>query len=94
MATDVLSRGIDIDNLTHVVNYDTPRDAEDYVHRIGRTARAATTGTSITFISDEDQNRIVNIEKLIEREVGKAVHYRRLRHGPLARIRPQTLRST
>jgi len=71
VATDVLSRGIDIDNLTHVVNYDTPRDAEDYVHRIGRTARAATTGTSITFISDQDQNRIVSIEKLIEREVDK-----------------------
>lgn len=71
VATDVLSRGIDIDNLTHVVNYDIPRDAEDYVHRIGRTARAATTGTAITFISDQDQNRIVNIEKLIEREVEK-----------------------
>ncbi|GAB3569166.1 hypothetical protein GCM10027578_23090 [Spirosoma luteolum] len=71
VATDVLSRGIDIDNLTHVVNYDIPRDAEDYVHRIGRTARAATTGTAITFISDQDQNRIVNIEKLIERELEK-----------------------
>ena len=71
VATDVLSRGIDIDNLTHVVNYDIPRDAEDYVHRIGRTARAATTGTAITFISDQDQNRIVNIEKLIEREIDK-----------------------
>ncbi|HLK98420.1 MAG TPA: DEAD/DEAH box helicase, partial [Hymenobacter sp.] len=71
VATDVLSRGIDIDNLTHVVNYDIPRDAEDYVHRIGRTARAATTGTAITFISDQDQNRIVNIEKLIEREIEK-----------------------
>ncbi|WP_461080734.1 DEAD/DEAH box helicase [Spirosoma flavus] len=71
VATDVLSRGIDIDNLTHVVNYDIPRDAEDYVHRIGRTARAATTGTAITFISDQDQNRITRIEKLIEREVDK-----------------------
>ncbi|GAB3969330.1 DEAD/DEAH box helicase [Spirosoma terrae] len=71
VATDVLSRGIDIDNLTHVVNYDIPRDAEDYVHRIGRTARAATKGTAITFISDQDQNRIVKIEKLIEREIEK-----------------------
>ncbi|RIV24090.1 DEAD/DEAH box helicase [Fibrisoma montanum] len=71
VATDVLSRGIDIDNLTHVVNYDIPRDAEDYVHRIGRTARAATTGTSITFISDEDQQRVVKIERLIERAVDK-----------------------
>ncbi|WP_338877212.1 DEAD/DEAH box helicase [Spirosoma sp. SC4-14] len=71
VATDVLSRGIDIDNLTHVVNYDIPRDAEDYVHRIGRTARAATTGTAITFISDQDQSRIVKIERLIEREIEK-----------------------
>lgn len=71
VATDVLSRGIDIDNLTHVVNYDIPRDAEDYVHRIGRTARAATTGTAITFISDQDQSRILKIERLIEREIEK-----------------------
>lgn len=71
VATDVLSRGIDIDNLTHVVNYDMPRDAEDYVHRIGRTARAATTGTAITFINEQDQYRVLNIERLIEREVSK-----------------------
>ena len=71
VATDVLSRGIDIDNLSHVVNYDIPRAAEDYVHRIGRTARAATTGTAITFISDQDQDRVVKIEKLIEREILK-----------------------
>ncbi|WP_374940578.1 DEAD/DEAH box helicase [Hymenobacter sp. NBH84] len=71
VATDVLSRGIDIDSLSHVVNYDIPRAAEDYVHRIGRTARAATTGTAITFISDQDQDRVVKIEKLLEREVEK-----------------------
>ncbi|MDU0372511.1 DEAD/DEAH box helicase [Hymenobacter endophyticus] len=71
VATDVLSRGIDIDSLSHVVNYDIPRAAEDYVHRIGRTARAATKGTAITFISDQDQDRVLKIEKLIEREVDK-----------------------
>ena len=71
VATDVLSRGIDIDSLSHVVNYDIPRAAEDYVHRIGRTARAATKGTAITFISDQDQDRVVKIEKLIEREIEK-----------------------
>ena len=71
VATDVLSRGIDIDNLSHVVNYDIPRDAEDYVHRIGRTARADTTGTAITFISDQDQDRIVKIERLLERQLEK-----------------------
>ncbi len=71
VATDVLSRGIDINNLSHVVNFDVPRDAEDYIHRIGRTARAETTGTAITFINERDQYRIVNIEKLLEREVEK-----------------------
>ncbi|MCB2377555.1 DEAD/DEAH box helicase [Hymenobacter sp. BT635] len=71
VATDVLSRGIDIDSLSHVVNYDIPRAAEDYVHRIGRTARAATKGTAITFIADQDQDRVVKIEKLLEREVEK-----------------------
>ncbi|WP_460557771.1 DEAD/DEAH box helicase, partial [Hymenobacter daeguensis] len=71
VATDVLSRGIDIDSLSHVVNYDIPRAAEDYVHRIGRTARAATKGTAITFISDQDQDRVVKIERLIERDIEK-----------------------
>lgn len=71
VATDVLSRGIDINNLSHVINFDVPRDAEDYIHRIGRTARAETTGTAITFINEKDQYRIANIEKLLEKEVEK-----------------------
>jgi ATP-dependent RNA helicase RhlE len=71
VATDVLSRGIDINNLNLVVNFDVPRDAEDYIHRIGRTARAETTGTAMTFINEKDQYRIANIEKLLEREVEK-----------------------
>jgi superfamily II DNA/RNA helicase len=72
VATDVLSRGIDIDNLSHVVNFDVPRDPEDYIHRIGRTARAATTGTAITFISDQDQHYVLRIEKLLDREMEKS----------------------
>jgi superfamily II DNA/RNA helicase len=71
VATDVLSRGIDINNLSHVINFDVPRDAEDYIHRIGRTARAETTGTAITFINEKDQHRIRGIEKLLEKEVEK-----------------------
>jgi superfamily II DNA/RNA helicase len=71
VATDVLSRGIDINNLSHVINFDVPRDAEDYIHRIGRTARAETTGTAITFINEKDQYRVRNIEKLLEKEVEK-----------------------
>ncbi|MEM7514889.1 MAG: C-terminal helicase domain-containing protein, partial [Bacteroidota bacterium] len=69
VGTDVLSRGIDIDNLSHVLNYDVPMDAEDYVHRVGRTARANTTGEAITFISPKDQRRMRSIERLIQRSV-------------------------
>ncbi|WP_310590574.1 DEAD/DEAH box helicase [Dyadobacter sp. CY323] len=71
VATDVLSRGIDIDNLSHVVNYDVPRDPEDYVHRIGRTARAESKGTAITFINEQDQKYVLKIERLFEKEVEK-----------------------
>jgi ATP-dependent RNA helicase RhlE len=71
VGTDVLARGIDIDNLSHVLNFDVPLDAEDYVHRVGRTARASSTGEAITFITPADQFRMVNIERLIEAEVPK-----------------------
>ncbi|GAB2541970.1 DEAD/DEAH box helicase [Rufibacter soli] len=71
VATDVMSRGIDVDNISHVVNFDVPQDAEDYVHRIGRTARAGTNGMAITFVNEQDQERLVKIEKLIERELPK-----------------------
>ena len=71
VATDILSRGIDIENIGLVINYDVPADAEDYVHRVGRTARAETTGEAITFINDKDQYRFSQIEKLIEKDVIK-----------------------
>ncbi len=71
VATDVLSRGIDIDGIDLVVNYDIPRDAEDYVHRIGRTARAERKGEAITLVSPEENYKFKKIEKLIGREVDK-----------------------
>jgi superfamily II DNA/RNA helicase len=71
VATDVLSRGIDIDNIALVINYDVPGDAEDYVHRVGRTARAASTGMAITLVNEQDQFRLAQIEELIESEVPK-----------------------
>ncbi|MBD2766634.1 DEAD/DEAH box helicase [Hymenobacter sp. BT664] len=89
VATDVLSRGIDIDSLSHVVNYDIPRAAEDYVHRIGRTARAATKGTAITFVSDQDQDRVVKIEKLIERDLEKRSITEELGLGPAPEFDPR-----
>ncbi len=71
VATDVLSRGIDIDSIGLVINYDVPGDAEDYIHRVGRTARASTTGVAITFVSPEDQYKFNKIEELIGEPVRK-----------------------
>lgn len=71
VATDILSRGIDIDNIGLVLNYDVPHDGEDYVHRIGRTARAAADGTAITFISVKEQRKFATIEKLLGKPVPK-----------------------
>lgn len=71
VATDIVSRGIDIDDIRLVINYDAPRDCEDYVHRIGRTARAGADGCAITFIAVDDQSRFAAIEEFIGREVFK-----------------------
>jgi superfamily II DNA/RNA helicase len=71
VATDVLSRGIDIKDINLVINFDVPSDAEDYVHRVGRTARAETTGVAITLVNKEDLYKMRNIEKLIGYEVSK-----------------------
>lgn len=65
IGTDVLSRGIDVEGISLVINYDVPPDPEDYVHRIGRTARAETTGTAVTLINEKDQRKFQNIENLI-----------------------------
>ncbi len=71
VATDIISRGIDIDNIETVINYDVPHEAEDYVNRIGRTARADKEGSAYTFISEKERSRFRNIEKLLEKEVEK-----------------------
>ena len=65
VATDVLSRGIDIDDIDLVINYDVPNDGEDYIHRIGRTARAATSGTAFTLVSESEQGKCAIIEQLL-----------------------------
>ncbi len=71
VATDIVARGIDIELIDLVINYDVPNDAEDYVHRIGRTARAKTTGVGITFVNEKDQVDFYKIEKLIETNIYK-----------------------
>lgn len=90
VGTDVLARGIDIDNLSHVVNFDAPPDAEDYVHRVGRTARASSTGEAMTFVNPRDMYRFSQIEELIEQnipqpevpeELGERPAYRKGRSG-------------
>ncbi len=71
VATDIVARGIDIEDIGLVVNYDVPHDPEDYIHRIGRTARAAATGAAITLVCEEEQGKFYRIEKFMEREVEK-----------------------
>lgn len=72
VATDILSRGIDIENIDMVINYDVPHDGEDYIHRIGRTARAEASGVAITLITPKDQHKFSVIEKLLGKPVHKA----------------------
>mgnify|MGYP000617856356 CR=1 FL=1 len=71
VATDVAARGLDIPHIEHVINYDLPQCPEDYIHRVGRTARAESTGTAITFINEKDQKKFFDIESLIGNEIPK-----------------------
>ena len=71
VATDIVARGIDIDDIQLVINYDVPHDEEDYVHRIGRTARAGKDGRAITLVSEKDQPLFAAIERFLEKEVPK-----------------------
>ena len=71
VATDIVSRGIDIDDIRLVINYDVPHDSEDYVHRIGRTARANNDGCAITFVSEKEQTNFKNIEDFLEKDIYK-----------------------
>ncbi len=83
VATDVLSRGIDVENIDLVINYDVPKEAEDYVHRVGRTARAERTGIAITLVNEEEQSMFLRIEKLIGMEIRKLPPPAELGTGPL-----------
>ena len=82
VATDVMSRGIDIKEINMVINYDVPHDAEDYVHRVGRTARANTKGEAVTLINQKDMYRFRKIEKLIETSIPKLAPPEELGEGP------------
>lgn len=82
IGTDVLSRGIDVEGISIVINFDVPPDPEDYVHRVGRTARAETTGTAITFINVRDQRKFLNIENLIGETIEKLALPTSVGEGP------------
>lgn len=82
VATDVMSRGIDVKEINMVVNYDVPSDAEDYVHRVGRTARANTKGEAFTFINSKDIRKFARIERLIDTELKKEHPPEEIGKGP------------
>jgi superfamily II DNA/RNA helicase len=82
VATDVLSRGIDIKDINLIINYDVPSDAEDYVHRVGRTARADTTGVALTLVNTDDMFKLHRIEELIGDPIIKLKVPEKLGEGP------------
>tara|TARA_B100000508_G_scaffold141097_1_gene147083 strand:+ start:192934 stop:194205 length:1272 start_codon:yes stop_codon:yes gene_type:complete len=82
VATDVMSRGIDIKEINMVINYDCPSDAEDYVHRVGRTARANTKGEAITLVNPKDMSRLDKIQRLIESKIPQNDLPEELGEGP------------
>lgn len=82
VATDIVARGIDIDDIQLVINYDVPHDEEDYVHRIGRTARAGRGGKAITLVGEKDQPQFKQIERFLEKEIEKCNIPQELGEGP------------
>lgn len=90
VATDIVSRGIDIDDVRLVINYDVPHDCEDYVHRIGRTARANNDGVAITFVSEKEQSKFKEIELFLEKDIYKIPVPEELGETPVYNPRTQS----
>ena len=88
VATDIVARGIDIDDIRLVINFDVPHDSEDYVHRIGRTARANNDGVALTFISEKEQSHFKSIENFLEKEIYKIPIPEELGEAPEYKPRP------
>jgi len=87
IGTDALSRGIDVEGIDLVINYDVPSDPEDYIHRIGRTARAETTGTAITLVNERDNRKLKTIEEMIGRSITENVLPPELGEAPVFKER-------
>ena len=92
VATDIVARGIDIDDIQMVINYDVPRDVEDYVHRIGRTARADRDGVAYTLVSEDDMWHFKKIEEFLEKEITKNPLPEEIGEGPEYKVTPRTSR--
>ena len=90
VATDIVSRGIDIDDVRLVINYDVPHDSEDYVHRIGRTARANNDGVAVTFVSEKEQSKFKEIELFLEKDFYKIPVPEELGETPVYNPRTQS----
>ncbi|ELR73496.1 ATP-dependent RNA helicase [Fulvivirga imtechensis AK7] len=86
VATDIMSRGIDVEDIELVINYDVPNDGEDYIHRIGRTARAASKGVAFTFVNEKEQRKFQDIETLLGSPVPKGKLPAALGEGPEYRV--------
>lgn len=93
VATDIVARGIDIDDIAMVINYDVPHDVEDYVHRIGRTARADREGNAITFVSEEDIYYFQHIESFLKKTIDKKPLPKSLGDGPKYNFNSKAVRS-
>ena len=89
MATDVAARGLDIPHIEHVINYDLPQCAEDYVHRIGRTARAGATGSALSFITPSDRGKWNAIERLLNPGAKKNSNQKRSPRKRTSNARPR-----
>jgi superfamily II DNA/RNA helicase len=90
IGTDALSRGIDVEGIDLVINYDVPSDPEDYIHRIGRTARAETTGTAITLVNERDNRKLKNIEAMIGRSIDENILPAELGEAPVFKEHSQS----
>jgi len=88
VASDLASRGLDVDDISHVINFDMPREAETYVHRIGRTGRAGALGTALSFCSYEERGQLNSIERLIRKPVATVEEHPF--RSPLGRMKPKT----
>tara|TARA_Y100000310_G_scaffold345374_1_gene464243 strand:+ start:8262 stop:9467 length:1206 start_codon:yes stop_codon:yes gene_type:complete len=89
VATDILARGIDVEDIDIVINYDVPNDGEDYIHRIGRTARAASKGAAFTFVNEKEQSKFLTIEELLGKPVPKAKIPAYIGEGPAYEPKPK-----